>query len=280
MELQIRKIHLDSRFKLPGGSHSDFEVALPQMLETPENTIAFIDNITIPHSWTSVDESNRYLFLAERAGTSAPYVYSVRRLDIPQHSHSGTSYKTALQTALNTNTPAGISATYIVVHTLTTNKCAIAAPSSSVFHFLTDDEIKISDNAHYPIQKDNIKSGNSVIRNIEGGTATNAAQYTYTDVFTTGFMDFQNHHNIYINSSLAMFNSLGPMGQTSILAKCPVSSSYGNSINHSYAGAQDYVHIGRNSISTIRLSIRDAYSNLINLEGASWSCSIIFAVKE
>jgi hypothetical protein len=75
-------------------------------------------------------------------------------------------------------------------------------------------------------------------------------------------------------------SSLGPAGQTSILGKVTNNASYGNSMFYQSNGAHDYVDIGKQSISTIRLSLKDAFNNTVNLQGASWSCSIIFQIKE
>ena len=94
-----------------------------------------------------------------------------------------------------------------------------------------------------------------------------------------GFLNFLNVHNVYIYSSLVNgTDSLGPNNQTGILSKCPVSASYGSTIHERLQSEHDYVYVGQTSISQIKLSIRDAHSNLINLNGSSWSATIIFRI--
>ena len=273
-ELLIRKVYVDSRFRTEG-TNSDFTLDLKQNIETQQNTVAFLDDVTIPHTWYSVAENNRYLYLAERAGTST-YVYTVRRLDIPQKNYNIDNYKDALESALNSNLPTNIPATYAIAKNLQTHTLTIAAPSTSVFHFLSDKEIEINNSVHLAIFKASPQSGNNVIRNFDSNMGTNAANYTYIDVYTTGWLDFLNVHDVYIYSSLVKMDSLGPNNQTGILAKCPVSQSYGSTIHERLQSEHDYAEVGATSISQIKLSIRDAHSNLINLNGSSWSATIIF----
>ena len=57
------------------GGTSDPTFELSEVLELPDNCVCFVDNVAIPHSWGAVTESNKYLYLAERAGASSPYQY-------------------------------------------------------------------------------------------------------------------------------------------------------------------------------------------------------------
>ena len=149
-----------------------------------------------------------------------------------------------------------------------------------MFHFLTDQDLKANDGAHLSIDKHTPLSGNRVIRNEGGVNGTNATQYTYTDVFTTGFLDFLSIHNVYIYSNLSLLNSLGPNNQTGILGKVPVSASYGSTIHERLQNEHDYCDVSQTSLSQLQFSIRDAYGALVDLNGASWSATLIFRIKE
>jgi hypothetical protein len=160
---------------------------------------------------------------------------------------------------------------------------ASAATPSVNFKIMTDDEIAAYDQALLTIDKGQTNSANGVFLNREtqGVVSSSAQDFVYSPHFSSLFLDLVAHHNIYIHSSLAMgISSLGPAGQTSILGKVPNNASYGNSMFYQSNGAHDYVDIGKQSISTIRLSLKDAFNNTVNLQGASWSCSIIFQIKE
>jgi hypothetical protein len=279
--LKFRKIHIDSRLR-SSGTNSDFDYSLAETFDTPEGCVCWVDAVVLPHSWRSIDDTNKFLYVAERSGSSGSYTYSVRRVEIATGSHSGPSLKAPIQTALNSNTPAGIGPSYLVTHMASTNQILIATPAASTMHILTDDEIRAYDNALYVINKDDIRSANSVLRNTEGGIGnTSAADYTYTTLYTSGFIDILRHHSVYIASSISSFNTLGPLGQSDIVAKVPVNSSYGSTIHFSANSAgQDFNEVGKRSISSISFRIVDAYSRPVDLEGASWSLSIVFAIKD
>ena len=280
MELKFRKVHIDSRFKA-SGQNSDFDYELAEPFDCPDGTICYVDNAVIPMSWNTIDTTNQYLYIAERAGTSAPYTFTVRRLDLVTGYFSGSALKIALHDQLNTNFPTGISANYIVTHSPSTNRIKVAAPANSAFYILTDDDIKNYDNALYTIDKSNPRSANNVLRNQESESIITSAQnYTYNTVWTSKFIDILNHHSCYICSSLASFNTLGPRGQSDIICKVPANTSWGSTIFHNVSSAQDYVDIGKRNISSIRFSLKDAVGNTINLNGASWSLSLVFAIKE
>ena len=157
-ELLIRKVYVDSRFRSEG-TNAEYTIDLKQNIECPPNTVAFLDDVPIPHTWYSVAENNRYLYIAERAGTAAPYVYTVRRLDIYQQNYNIDSYRDALETALNTNPPANIPATYIIAKNQLTHTLTIASPLNSAFHFLSDKEIEINDQVQLAIDKARPQSG-------------------------------------------------------------------------------------------------------------------------
>ena len=150
------------------GTHSNFRFDLKVTFDTPEGCIVYCDNASVPHSWQSIDQTNRNLYLAERHGTSSPYTYTVRKIELATGNHSGTSLRSTLETLLNLNVPSQSTATWAVAYTLATNKLTIAAPNVTVFHFLTDDETKAYDNALLTIDKDAPNFANGIIRNREG----------------------------------------------------------------------------------------------------------------
>jgi len=278
--LKFRKIHVDSRRK-SFGTHSNFSFDLKETFDTPEGTICYCDNALIPHSWQTVTAQNQNLYIAERHGIAAPYIYGVRKVQLPVGNHSGISLRSVLETALNTNVPIVSTATWAVVYSASTNKLSIASPSMTVFHILSDDEIKNYDNALLTIDKNNPASANGIIRNREGYTGNTATAYNYVDVWTTPFVDLLNHHAVYIHSNLSSFNVCGPEGGSSdIICKIPVSSSWGTMIFHAASTPGDFADVGRRSLTSLQFALRDGFGNEIDLQGGSWSLSLVFAVRD
>ena len=49
---KIKKMYIDSKYKTNDSiSNSDFKTELQEALDLPDNTVCYIDGISIPHSW-------------------------------------------------------------------------------------------------------------------------------------------------------------------------------------------------------------------------------------
>ena len=58
MSIPIKKIYVDTKKKTQDSfSNSRFKWELPETISLPHNTIFYIDDICIPHSWYTI-ESN------------------------------------------------------------------------------------------------------------------------------------------------------------------------------------------------------------------------------
>ncbi len=136
---RIRKIHFDSRMRVSGGT-SNPVFGLAENVELPENTVAMVDNVAIPHSFGTINDSIRYLYLAERGGAAAPYTYNVRKLDlVAAAGHLGTynasTLKGVLDTALAANPPQFVQTAYTTVAVLATNKIVMTPPANVLAHW-------------------------------------------------------------------------------------------------------------------------------------------------
>jgi len=284
MELKFRKVHIDSRFRATG-SHSDFTYELAEPFDCPDGTICYMDNAVIPMSWDSVGEHNKYLYLAERDRTNLPYVYHVRRLELSKQFYSGITLRKAIEDQLNANVPSPITNNYAVAYDSSSNTLTISHPGpdppNSDFYLLTDDDLKYYNSNLLAINKSNTQSANNVLRNLESSQIITAVEnYPYVTSWTSPFIDIVNHHSVYIHSSLSSFNTLGCRGESSIIAKVPSSASWGSTIFHNVSSSVDFVDVGKRNISHISFAIKDAAGNNIDLKGASWSLSLVFAIKE
>jgi hypothetical protein len=284
MDLKFRKVHIDSRFRATG-SHSDFTFELAEPFDCPDGTICYMDNAVIPMSWDSVGEHNKYLYLAERDRTNLPYVYHVRRLELSKQFYSGITLRKAIEDQLNANVPSPITNNYAVAYDSSSNALTISHPGpdppNSDFYLLTDDDLKYYNSNLLAINKSNTQSANNVLRNLESSQIITAVEnYPYVTSWTSPFIDIVNHHSVYIHSSLSSFNTLGCRGESSIIAKVPSSASWGSTIFHNVSSSVDFVDVGKRNISHISFAIKDAAGNNIDLKGASWSLSLVFAIKE
>ena len=53
---KIKKVYIYSRYKSNGSvSNSDFKFELKEGLYLPDNTVCYIDDISIPHTWYTIE---------------------------------------------------------------------------------------------------------------------------------------------------------------------------------------------------------------------------------
>jgi hypothetical protein len=61
--LEVKKIYIDTRFKTSDSkSDSAFTIELPKTINIPDDTIAYIYDIVLPVSWTTIDERTNKLY--------------------------------------------------------------------------------------------------------------------------------------------------------------------------------------------------------------------------
>ena len=61
---RIKKVYVDSRYKTSSSiSNSAFNFELNETFDLPDNTVCYIDDISIPHSWWSIENSNNKLYV-------------------------------------------------------------------------------------------------------------------------------------------------------------------------------------------------------------------------
>ena len=58
-------MYIDSRYKINDSvSNSDFKFEVKEALDLPDNTVCYIDDTSIPHTWYTVEEYNNQLYIA------------------------------------------------------------------------------------------------------------------------------------------------------------------------------------------------------------------------
>ena len=67
--IPCRKLFIDSRFALPGGSSTEFEVEIPQGgLDLPDNCVGFVDSISVPSFPNIFIGKHRIYYRQEKVG--------------------------------------------------------------------------------------------------------------------------------------------------------------------------------------------------------------------
>ena len=90
--LPIKKLYVDSRMRTKGSkSSSEFAIDLPNTLLMPENTVFFVDDVTIPVSWYNINSSNNKLYVLIYSDEGAQPVHYRTALTIKTGNHNTTS---------------------------------------------------------------------------------------------------------------------------------------------------------------------------------------------
>ena len=61
---KVNKVYVDSRFRTnDSDSNGYFKLELNEALELPGNTVCYVDNISIPHTWRTIEAYNNKFYI-------------------------------------------------------------------------------------------------------------------------------------------------------------------------------------------------------------------------
>lgn len=261
--LPVKKIYIDSRFKSSdSASDSDFKIDLPQSLTMPEDTVFYIDDVSIPVSWYMID-SNRNNKLYVRYDTLI-YVITLR-----SGNYTIQTLNAEIADQMNNAMPSGDA--FTADPKAATNQISIKVPptSSIEFEILTDAQL-LQYGYSAPLQ-----TANAVLRNMY--PKVNSA----SSPFVSSYVDMFPIRNIYIVSpNLGNFNTISCSGESGIVKKVPVSSGYNEMIFDQVVLGSDYLDCSRQTLRRLEFKLKDVFGNIINLNDNHVSFSIVFARQQ
>ena len=86
---KVKKVYVDSRFRTnDSDSNSDFKFELNTALDLADNTVCHVDDISIPHTWRTIESYNNKFYIILRTtvantGGSATYNWFPYVITIP-----------------------------------------------------------------------------------------------------------------------------------------------------------------------------------------------------
>ena len=276
MSLPIKKVYLDSRFKrFDSASNSNCKFELKQPIHLPLKCVAYIDDIQIPHTWYNVSDTNNKLYIRSLNSSSV------------QNDHIITmdpkNYTLALLASeLNTKLSAVFSATLTCSANERRGTISFVSSTGNKHRIYSDEELysgEIWSDFNWiggTIDATNPLTMNDVMK-ISGQTTYSQ----FGGTVETGFINLRSIHNIYITSpNLGAFDTLGPRGEQNIVKKVPVSADWGYVIFDSVVSEHDYIDVSKGYYKTLELTLRDVKGNVIDLNSAHWSLSIVFSMMK
>ena len=249
--LSTTKVYVDSRHAV-SKSDASIEYQIPGGLNLKPSTRIWLSEFTCVAAWDTIDNSNNRLYVKEDTVT--------RAIHIPNGVYDLETLRIAFENALNSASKTAAMGTYNV-------DLRASGSAGGTFRVY---EVSCSAGVFGIPRTSNTSSTNSIVSFPSGDTQSSA--------HTSGFVDLRRVHSLYIHSStFAAYNSLGPRGVRTIVAKVPVNVGYGGLVTYTSSGSEhDYIESGVSAISSVQLQLKDAAGELLSLNNTHWSCTLLF----
>ena len=280
--MDIRKKYIDSYFK-QSGSDSNFTIELDESINTPENTVAYIDEIVIPNVMKIIDERNNKIYVSISVNEST--FYDV--LTIPINNYNGIEYKNILnQIFLDYTTNFGINHPTILFkiefsYDLLKNILTIELSDTRITDELYPLIFKVYSNNDIIDGSCNNQSINVYdIRSFNQTISLDTTLIMLKNIEYNRILNLRTTKNLYLHcSDLSSNDSTSNFNMNTIVKKKILYSS-SNELNITMSqSAIDYLFVGKRSLKRLSFRIIDNMNNIINLYGNSVYFSIIFMNK-
>ena len=274
--LKFKKVYIDSSYKVNGTS-SDFTIDLPETVQLEDNMLCQIHEVSIPHSWYSINSTNNNLYFRHQVippGVIAGITY--RKVVIPEGNYTAVDLAQTIEIALNllvdtVDRPN----TYSLIYNSSTNKITISSNYSTViFVGLTDGEIApVAGVFSDPVDVNSLNSINRVI----GNTTPATDAYTNVAPYTTNFIDLVPFKSLYLHcNEISNYNQLTVAGNSSIVKKINVSVPYLGIINDLELSSFDYIDVSNKMLRRLNFRISDNLNQVVDLNNVDVSFSLTF----
>ena len=268
-DLPIEKIYIDSKFKRHDSvSNSNFKIELPYTLKMGDNTVFYVDDVCVPHTWHTVEEgvNDKIYIRTILNGANTDYL-----LALTAQNYNGVQLRAELETKIQTLMFLGSALVPTVLFNSQTNEISLSIAGHNC-KILTDTELKTITNwggTSYDINS--LDSVNELLTNTAKvstiGTPSSPVKF---------YLNLQPVRNIYMRSpNISSFSTIGCNGESSIIKKIPVSSNFGDMIFNNITSANDFLDCSKQTWKTLEFHLLDVNSKYINLHGSNVSFSLI-----
>ena len=273
--LKLKKIYVDTKFKsINSASTSDFSIQLPETIYMPDNSVFYISDCCIAHSWYTVETGiNDKFYLQIRFNN---FTFDVI-LTLDSKNYTGGDLAVEILTQLNKLT--NFTDKFTVTYDSSRHEIFIMCDFGYSFKVLTKNDIFTQLNGTWggvSYSTSNSCDINAYMLKLNMGTSP---LYTSTNYFRSLSLDLQPIRNLYITSpNLGNFTTLGPNGQTSILKKVPVNANYNCMVFDGMTSSNDFLDCSKQTLQNLEFRIENSRGEVINLHGQEISFSIIFDI--
>ena len=269
--LPVRKIYIDSRMKTRDSvSNSDFRFQLGKSVFMPKDSTFCIDEVNIPHSWSTVETGvNDRLYVAWRLVEADTMSYKI--IIVPQGQYTGITLAAWFKSEIN-----AMGAGQWTVVCDRSNVITFATNNVANFKIYTDDELSAMSGVGGFVGMDpyNKMSVNEILQIYGDRTGIFAGT---GKPFATGFLNMITYQDLYITSAtMSSFDAMGARGEGSVIRKIPVNASWGSSVIDKLSWDSDNMSCSKLSLTTIDFQVRGVRGNVVDLNGGHVSFTIRF----
>ena len=281
MPTQTKRIYVDSRYRMPGGTETDFKIALKTPVELERGMMGWIDGVVVPNTYRTIIEGhNDTLFVREALGS----IINDRVIVVPTGDYNAYALAANIKLLLNGagKIPAlGLwdvwagSGSFVFFNATPKNLLdgGVILPRNEIenpsFGPAWGQKINPSDPDPAPLSSE--RDICRVIGLIQDDlTLLNNDPLSILDCQA---MSLSPYHQLFLHSHIGAPSSQGPRGENTIVRRIIVSSSSGDLITDQLSTQMDYIDLG-NELSTMHFSLRDVDGKVVDTRGHPISFAI------
>ena len=279
--LPVKKIYIDSRYKTQDSiSNANFKIQLNENLKFPDNCGFFITDNCIPNTFKTVERGiNNTLYI--RFDIYPESITYFKTITIPPKNYTRATLATELEKLFNAaiDTYSTTIWDFKYLYELNTNTLTITGNLEQgrdlrmAWELYSDDTLKTYKNwTGPPYDPNNLHSFNANIQNLKTQRFTNLNKS-----YICNFLDLHSMKNIYLNSTMANYESINPEGYPSnITKKIPLTTDYGYLLVDNLMTLNDYLSCSNRTFSQLEFKFTNTAGNVIPIYGMNISFTIIF----
>jgi len=266
--MPIKHLYIDSRFRIDGGSDSDFTVSLPETINLPPGARCVVSACSFANVFYTIEENvnNRLYMLIETNGVTGAYIFPLVEGNYGGEALAAelTKWLVAFDAACQISYNKSVGKIRIFMSLGINIK--IVADSE-----LTDPALQTLWNSfthHEEYDRNNIRSVNEVFK---------VQKMELSPLYISELLQLNPFHTLYLHSgNLVTYDSLNVTGQRSIIARIPVTAAWGYVVHHEASLESAYFDVSDVSFRNLSFSLRNARGNVVPLHGTHLSLVLTF----
>ena len=272
------KLFIDSRFRRDG-TNSEFSFALPRPVEINKPYRAMVDQVHIPHVWTTINSYNRALYLEEILNAAS----NQRKIYLTIKQYTGDTLAVELEAQLNAGSFLPASA-YSVSFDAEQGKLSIQMSTQNATARLFPMSFLLEAGAGFFADS---STGEGVVANDSADHVIGLTQQTSVTsadgAVPLEHVSMNPFHTLYLHCDYGMGtgeDAVGPLGNGTILRSLPVTTAYGSIMHDLSLNPHDYTLVNPGQLQTFKFRLADSLGRSVPLSMPFSFSVVLSAVDE